>query len=112
MTQEHRLVYLVRDERIGFYFWELMIGKMMFRELAGLVYPDGTVRDMAAVAALLGFQRKKDGVPLKPPPNKKAMRDFLNSPERWPAFLERARKAPRTRKGVSPLVSGLVAIGR
>ena len=103
---------VLQKERIGFYFWELMIGKIMFREMAGLVYPDGTVRDLSAAAMLVGFERKKEGVPLKTPPDRTALRAFLASPDKWPAFFERARKAPRTRKGVTPLVSPLVGLGR
>ena len=80
--------------------------------MAGLVYPDGTVRDPSAVAALMGFHGKENGVPLKTPPDRQALKTFLESPDQWPAALERARKAPRTRKEISSLIGQLGALGR
>jgi len=43
------------EERIGFYLWELMIGKIMFRDSQGLLYSDGTTHDPETVAAWVGF---------------------------------------------------------
>ena len=49
---------IVREERIGWVFWELMLGKTQFSRGAspvqGLIYPDGTCRDAGEVAAVLG----------------------------------------------------------
>jgi len=106
-------------EKLGFYFWELMIGKIQFNAMAGLIYPDGTTREPSALAALLppgamprGFVKKEDGIPLAKPPDESALRAFLKSPDRWPALLERARQAPRTREGILPLVATLGALCR
>jgi hypothetical protein len=111
--QTYEMVFdVLAREGLGFYFWELMIGKMQFREMAGLVYPDGSVREPAAAAALLGFPVKAGGVPLRAPPDESALRAFLAAPDRWPALLERARKAPRTRDGIVPLLVPLGALGR
>jgi hypothetical protein len=50
---------ILRDEKIGWCFWELMLGKTQFSRTAfpyqGLIYPDGTcfdVREAALVAAV------------------------------------------------------------
>jgi hypothetical protein len=50
-----------RRKGIGFILWELMIGKSFWADRHGIVYPDGTIRDPAIVAALAGFYRKRDG---------------------------------------------------
>lgn len=112
--QRYEMAFEVLEkEGLGFYFWELMIGKVQFREMAGLVYPDGTVREPSAAAALLGFHRKEaGGVPLSKPPDETALKAFLEAPDRWPALLERARRAPRTREGITPLLHPLQALGR
>jgi hypothetical protein len=44
---------------IGWYIWELMISQSHWGSIHGVVYPDGTVRDPAIVAALLGFFRNR-----------------------------------------------------
>lgn len=103
---------VLRREKSGFYFWELMIGKMQFRDTAGLLYPDGTTRHPGAVAALLGFPRATGGIPLKTPPDTSALRTLLESPDRWKGLLEKARATPRTRKGIGPFVTPLAAVGR
>jgi len=46
------------------------------------------------------------------PPDESALKAFLGAPDRWPALLERARSAPRTRAGVTPFVQTLAALGR
>ncbi|MCC6801406.1 MAG: hypothetical protein IT319_00875 [Anaerolineae bacterium] len=46
---------------MGWYLWELMIGASMWRDIHGIVYPDGTVRDPSIVAAIRGFFRKRAG---------------------------------------------------
>ena len=51
---------------IGWYLWELMIGESCWRDIHGIVYPDGTVRDPSIVAAIGGFFRKRHG-PVVPP---------------------------------------------
>ncbi len=51
---------------IGWYLWELMIGKSRWRDIHGVVYPDGTVRDPSIVAAIQGFFRRR-GPDMIPP---------------------------------------------
>jgi len=50
-----------QDRGIGWYTWELMIGASRWRDIHGIVYPDGTVRDPSIVAAVQGFFRKRSG---------------------------------------------------
>lgn len=45
--------------RIGFFLWELMVGESFWNDRHGIVYPDGTIRDPAAVAAIRGFFRNR-----------------------------------------------------
>jgi hypothetical protein len=61
---------LCQKAGVGWYVWELMIGASCWREIHGLVYPDGTVRDPSIVAALLGFFRKRSGDVVPPDLNK------------------------------------------
>lgn len=51
---------------IGWYLWELMIGASMWRDIHGVVYPDGTVRDPGIAAAIRGFFRKRTGEIIQP----------------------------------------------
>ena len=48
---------ILREEKIGWVFWELMLGKTQFSRnnnpIQGVVYPDGTCRDAAEVATIL-----------------------------------------------------------
>ncbi len=48
---------ILREEKIGWVFWELMFGKTQFtrdaNSIQGLVYPDGTCRDAREVAAVM-----------------------------------------------------------
>ena len=58
-TDQHfwRFMPVLADERIGWYFWELMLGSTQFSRganpIQGVVYPDGTCRDVREVAAIL-----------------------------------------------------------
>jgi hypothetical protein len=45
---------VLKDERVGSYVWEVMIGKTMFSRIAGLFYSDGTVRRRSSVEAVMG----------------------------------------------------------
>jgi len=50
----------LREEKAGYYFWEVMIGNIrQFRNVSGLVYPDGTARRLSQITAVLG--RESDG---------------------------------------------------
>lgn len=44
----------------GYFVWELMIGESFWNDRHGIVYPDGTIRDAATVAAIGGFFRNRD----------------------------------------------------
>ena len=62
-----------REQGVGAYFWELMIGRDALASTGGIFYPDGTVRRLSHVEAVLGreavgFVKKPDreGVPLAP----------------------------------------------
>lgn len=50
---------IVRAEKIGWVFWELMFGKTQFtrdaNSIQGLIYPDGTCRDAREVAAVMNL---------------------------------------------------------
>jgi hypothetical protein len=55
---------------VGWYLFELMVHGY-WGDVHGIVYPDGTVRDPAIVAALHGFHRNRDvGTRIRPNPNK------------------------------------------
>lgn len=51
---------------LGWYMWELMIGSSRWRDIHGICYPDGTVRDPGIVAAVQGFFRKRSGEIIPP----------------------------------------------
>jgi hypothetical protein len=56
--------------KTGWYVFELMI-QGYWSEVHGLVYPDGTIRDPAIIAALFGFYRNRDlSTSIKPAPNR------------------------------------------
>jgi hypothetical protein len=56
--------------KTGWYVFELMI-QGYWGEVHGLVYPDGTIRDPAIIAALFGFYRNRDvNTMVKPAPNR------------------------------------------
>lgn len=56
---------VLREFGVGHTVWQLIIGRDLFRSASGLVYPDGTVRRIAEVEAVMnaratGFQEKPD----------------------------------------------------
>lgn len=56
--------------KTGWYLFNLVI-EGYWGEIHGLVYPDGTVRDPAAIAAVMGFYRNRDVKSIiKPAPNR------------------------------------------
>jgi len=57
---------ICRETGMGWYLWELMIGASCWRDINGVVYPDGTVRDPSIVAAIRGFFRKRTGERIAP----------------------------------------------
>ena len=55
---------------VGWYLFELMVHDY-WGDVHGIVYPDGTVRDPAIVAAIYGFHRNRDVTArVRPNPNK------------------------------------------
>jgi hypothetical protein len=104
---------VIERNRMGFFLWELMIGKIMFNDMQGLFYPDGEVRDLAPVARLLGFRLKRGGIPVrKVPPEVAEIRAVVNDPSRWPQVLRDAEHAPRTSDGIRKHLERLGTIAR
>ncbi len=52
-------IEIAREHNVGFYAFTLMTAGY-WSDIHGIFYPDGTVRDPAIVAALLGFYRNRD----------------------------------------------------
>ena len=52
-------IALHEEYEVGWYLFELMIGSDGWNRVHGVVYPDGTVRDPAIVAAIYGFFRNR-----------------------------------------------------
>jgi hypothetical protein len=52
-------IEMANEYGIGWYLFELMIGNDGWNKAHGIVYPDGTIRDPATVAALFGFYRNR-----------------------------------------------------
>ena len=52
-------IQMHEDYNIGWYLFELMIGEDGWNRVHGVVYPDGTIRDPAIVAAIGGFYRNR-----------------------------------------------------
>ncbi|MDO4283782.1 MAG: hypothetical protein Q4C60_00470 [Eubacteriales bacterium] len=50
---------ILQEYGFGYYLFELMVGQDMWSQVHGLVYPDGTIRDPSAIAAVLGFFRNR-----------------------------------------------------
>lgn len=50
---------IMQEYGFGWYVFELMIGSDMWNRVHGIVYPDGTIRDPAIVAAVQGFFRNR-----------------------------------------------------
>ena len=52
-----RFMPVLEEEKIGWYFWELMLGNTQFSRgdepIQGVVYPDGTCRDAREIASIL-----------------------------------------------------------
>lgn len=53
------VIELMNEYKMGYYLFELMIGKDVWNRVHGICYPDGTVRDPSIVAALFGFYRNR-----------------------------------------------------
>ena len=61
---------IAAKNKTGWYLFNLMI-EGYWGEIHGLFYPDGTIRDPAAIAAVIGFHRNRDlNSMIKPVPNR------------------------------------------
>jgi hypothetical protein len=61
---------IAEKHRTGWYLFNLVI-EGYWGEIHGLVYPDGTIRDPAAIAAVMGFHRNRNlKAIIKPVPNR------------------------------------------
>jgi hypothetical protein len=61
---------IAQKRKTGWYLFNLMI-QGYWGEVHGLFYPDGTVRDPAIIAAVMGFYRNRDmNTMIKPVPNR------------------------------------------
>ncbi|MEJ2079097.1 MAG: hypothetical protein P8020_19225 [Acidobacteriota bacterium] len=61
---------IAEKHKTGWYLFSLMV-QGYWGEIHGLFYPDGTVRDPAAIAAILGFYRNRNlNTIIKPVPNR------------------------------------------
>jgi len=60
---------ICNEHKCGWYVFELMVHGY-WKDVHGIVYPDGTIRDPAIVSALFGFYRNKTDARVKPNPNK------------------------------------------
>jgi hypothetical protein len=52
-------IQIADEHNVGWYVFNLVISGY-WGEIHGLVYPDGTIRDPASIAAIYGFYRKRD----------------------------------------------------
>ena len=52
-------IQIADEHNVGWYVFNLIISGY-WGEIHGLVYPDGTIRDPASIAAIYGFYRKRD----------------------------------------------------
>ena len=75
---------ICQEAGIGWYLWELMIGVSRWRDIHGVVYPDGTVRDPSIVAAIRGFYRRRGPEMVAPSVDKEgAATRVLAQAEEW-----------------------------
>jgi hypothetical protein len=81
---------ICNKHKAGWYVFELMV-QGYWSDIHGLVYPDGTIRDPAIIAAIFGFYRNRDlKTSVKPNPNKEGHADKAL------AMLEKALKQETT----------------
>jgi hypothetical protein len=94
---------VLREAKVGYYFWQLIVGADQFREVGGLVYPDGTVRSVQDVSDVSGrppdlFVHKPDaeGVPIKHQPPGHIDWQLL-----YGQMLQRFQRTPTTKENFS-----------
>jgi len=69
------VIEMANEYGIGWYLFELMIGNDGWNKVHGIVYPDGTIRDPAIVAALFGFYRNRTETAIRADVNQE---DYVN----------------------------------
>jgi hypothetical protein len=68
---------------VGWYIWELMITRR-WGDVHGVFYPDGTVRDPAIPAAMVGlFRNRSDTVLLELPDRENAVSKAITNAQAW-----------------------------
>ncbi len=61
---------ICNEHHVGWYVFDLIV-QGYWSDIQGLVYPDGTIRDPSAIAAIMGFYRKRDlNTTIKADPNR------------------------------------------
>ena len=71
------------NARIGFYVWELMVTHR-WGDVHGIFYPDGTIRDPAIPAAMLGFYRNRGpNAVLENPDRERWVTRTVNDGRKW-----------------------------
>lgn len=63
------ILEILERHHIGWYLFGLTI-EGSWSDIHGLVYPDGTIRDPAVVAAVMGFYRRREGTRIPAEPNR------------------------------------------
>ncbi|GHU38928.1 hypothetical protein FACS1894105_13330 [Clostridia bacterium] len=83
-------IQTANEKKVGYFLWELMIGRNKWSNICGIVYPDGTVRDPSIVAAILGFFHKRDEIGSDYNVNAEGVADrILARAENWLSGSER-----------------------
>ena len=88
---------ICQRHQVGWYLFDL-VAEGFWGDIHGIIYPDGTIRDPAIIAAMFGFFRKRTGGRILPNPNKegyayqaiKAVEDVL-SVEETALFLSKVK---------------------
>ena len=81
---------LLREFGVGWMIWELMIGSTQFNHQQGLFYPDGTVRRIAQVEAVMDAPADF----LTEKPDAEGLPPRRSSPERLAEYLEFVTRNP------------------
>lgn len=87
-------IEMAQEYGVGWYLFELMVGKDSWNRVHGLVYPDGTIRDPSAVAAVMGFFRNRGETLLRADVNQE---DHVDIVLKMADRLRRETRQPRSR---------------
>ena len=79
---------ICQEHNVGWYLFQLMT-EGFWGDIHGIIYPDGTIRDPAIVAAMFGFFRKRTPGRIRPNPDKEGYAgDAVKAVEEALAFKE------------------------